>query len=135
MLNRIEIIGHLGRDPEVQTFENGTRMAKTSIATSESWTGKDNEEHTDTQWHNLVWFGKVVDVVEKYLKKGSKIFIEGKSTNRSWENEEGKKQYMHEVIVKNFIFLDAKSDSNSEGNDHYQEMASQAPQEPDDLPF
>lgn len=138
-LNRIELIGYLGRDPEEITFESGTKIVKCSIATTESWTDKEGNTQEDTQWHNLVWFGKAGEVVMKWLKKGSRIYLDGKSTNRSWDGEDGKKVYMHEIKVNKFEFLDSKGDSTSNnpsgGDQHYESMAKMPQEEDDDLPF
>ena len=90
--NKVQLIGNLGKDPEVKQLESGKILAKLSLATSENYKNADGEKVTDTQWHNLVAWGKTAQIAEKYLKKGNKIAIEGKLINRSYEDKEGIKR-------------------------------------------
>jgi single-strand DNA-binding protein len=103
--NKVNLIGNLGMDPEVKKLENGSSLAKFSLATSDSYKNKDGEKVKETQWHNLVAWGPKAEFVEKYLKKGQEIAVEGKLTHRSYENKEGKKQYITEVVVNEVQML------------------------------
>jgi len=103
--NKVNLIGNLGMDPEIKKLENGSSLAKFSLATSDSYKNKDGEKVKETQWHNLVAWGPKAEFVEKYLKKGQEIAVEGKLTHRSYENKEGKKQYITEVVVNEVQML------------------------------
>ena len=107
--NKVQLIGNLGSDPEVKHLESGKVQAKISIATNENYTNKEGEKITDTQWHNLVAWGKTAEIAEKYLKKGSEIAIEGKLSNRSYEDKEGVKKYVTEVVLNEILMLGSKS--------------------------
>lgn len=113
MLNRVSIIGHLGRDPEVRKMQSGDSVANFSVAVTEKWKCKNTGERKEkTEWIPVVVFGKVAEVCEKYLHSGSKVFIEGKFQTRSWEKD-GVKRYSTEVVLQNFdgkmIMLDGRS--------------------------
>ena len=108
-LNKVMLIGNLGRDPEVRTTQGGGQVANMTVATSESWMNKKNgEKQEKTEWHKLVIFGKGAEIVSKFLRKGSKVFIEGRLQTRKWQNKEGQDQYTTEVVVDNFTMLDRK---------------------------
>ena len=106
--NKVQLIGHLGMNPEVKHLDGGKTLAKLSIATSERYTNSKGEKVSDTQWHNLVACGKTAEIVEKYLKKGSEVAIEGKLTSRSYEDKEGVKKYITEVVISEILMLGGK---------------------------
>lgn len=115
-LNRVTLIGRLGKDPEVRSLTNGDKCATFSIATSETWKDKDSgEKREKTEWINLVAWRGLADICAQYLKKGSRIYAEGKFTTRSWDDSEGKKRYATEVVLENMQMLDAPS-GNGQGN-------------------
>ena len=91
--NKVQLIGNLGNDPEIVNLDSGKTLAKFSIATNESYKNAKGEKITDTQWHNIVAWGKTAEIVEKYVTKGKEIAVTGKLTNRSWEDKEGNKRY------------------------------------------
>lgn len=103
--NKVQLIGNMGNDPEIKTLESGTKLATFSIATNEKYTNSKGEKVEDTQWHNLVAWGKTAEIVENYVKKGSQVAIEGKLTNRSYENKEGEKKYVTKVKVEEILML------------------------------
>lgn len=107
--NKVQLIGNLGAAPEVKTLESGKKMARFSVATSESYRNAKGEKVTETQWHTLVAWGKVADIVEKYLTKGKEVAIEGKLVNRSYNDKEGNKKYITEVQVNELLMLGAKA--------------------------
>ena len=107
--NSVQLIGNLGMDPDVKTLESGKTLAKLSIATTDKYTNNKGEKIQDTTWHNLVAWGKTAEIAEKYLKKGSEVAIEGKLTNRSYENKEGIKKYITEIVVNEILMLGGKS--------------------------
>ena len=107
--NKVQLIGNLGKDPEVKQLESGKTLAKLSLATSENYKNADGEKVTDTQWHNLVAWGKTAQIAEQYLKKGNRIAVEGKLINRSYEDKEGVKHYVTEVLVNEILMLGSKN--------------------------
>lgn len=106
--NKVTLIGNLGSDPEVKTFEGDKRMARASIATNETYKNKKGERVTDTTWHTLVAWGPLVDVLKKYTQKGSEIAVEGKLVNRSYTDKEGVKRYTTEVHISDVLLLGGK---------------------------
>ncbi|MCU0450994.1 MAG: single-stranded DNA-binding protein [Bernardetiaceae bacterium] len=109
-LNKVTLIGNLGKDPEVQALEGGVSVAKFSLATSESYRDKDGVLQTDTEWHNIVAWRGLADLAAKYLRKGSSIYLEGKLKTRSYEDKEGQKKYVTEIIAEQIIMLDKRKD-------------------------
>ena len=107
-LNKAMLIGHLGRDPELKYTEGGKAVAKFSIATSEKWKDKEGESSEKTVWHNIVAWGKQAEVINQYLSKGSPVYIEGRIENRSYDDKDGNKKYISEVVVQQFQFLGKK---------------------------
>lgn len=107
--NKVQLIGNLGNVPEVKTLESGKKMARFSVATNEIYRNAKGEKITETQWHNLVAWGKIAEIVEKYLDKGKEIAIEGKLINRSYNDREGNKKYITEIQVNELLMLGAKA--------------------------
>ena len=103
--NKVQLIGNLGNDPEITNFESGKILAKFSIATNDSYKNAQGEKVTDTQWHNVVAWGKTAQIVEKYITKGKEVAIEGKLTSRSWEDKDGIKRYVTEVVCNELLML------------------------------
>jgi single-strand DNA-binding protein len=101
-VNKAIILGHVGNDPEIKTFDNGNKVANFSLATSESWKDKNGEKQEATEWHNIAVFGKLADIVESYVKKGQQLYIEGKIKTRSWDDSDGNKKYMTEIVLNGF---------------------------------
>ncbi|MBC2843719.1 single-stranded DNA-binding protein [Winogradskyella flava] len=103
--NKVQLIGNLGNDPEIINLESGKTLAKFSIATNESYKNAQGEKVTDTQWHNIVAWGKTAQIVEKFVGKGKEVAIEGKLTTRSWEDKDGMKRYITEVVCSELLML------------------------------
>ena len=106
--NRVQLIGNLGMEPEVKKMENGSTLVKLSLATTQSYQNAKGEKVKDTQWHNLVLWGKVAENAEKYLKKGSQIAAEGKIVYRSYESKEGQTKNITEIVVSDFMMMSKK---------------------------
>ena len=106
--NKVQLIGNLGMNPDVRTTENGKKWARFSMATSESYRNASGEKVTETQWHNIVAWGKVAEIAEKYLAKGSEVAIEGKLVSRSYNDKEGNKKYVTEVQINELLMLGDK---------------------------
>jgi single-strand DNA-binding protein len=103
--NKVQLIGNLGNDPEIITMENGNKLAKFSVATNESYKNGDGEKVTDTQWHNIVAWGKMAEIAESYLVKGKEVIIEGKLMSRAYETKEGEKRYVTEIKCNELLML------------------------------
>ncbi|MEQ8471134.1 MAG: single-stranded DNA-binding protein [Marinoscillum sp.] len=106
--NHVQLIGRLGNDPQVKNFESGKKMVSFSLATNESYRNNKGEKVEDTQWHNIVIWGKKADIAESYLKKGSEVAVQGKLVNRSYESN-GEKKYITEINLSELLMLDKKS--------------------------
>lgn len=103
--NKVQLIGRLGQDPEIVNFDNGNKIAKFSLATDDSYKDKNGNKVERAYWHNIIVRGGLVKVVENYISKGQEIAVEGKLTNRSWEDKEGKKHYMTEIVCNELLML------------------------------
>lgn len=153
MLNRVTLIGNLGKDPEVRHLESGSAVGKFSVATNESYQDKAGEWQTITEWHNIVCWRNLAERAERSLKKGSLVYVEGKLTTRKWQDQEGNDKYTTEVVAKTFRLLEKREDSGGGYSNNFpsatDEIASASPampektaakdfskvQEEDDLPF
>ena len=103
--NKVQLIGNLGNDPEIINLESGKTLAKFSVATNESYKNASGEKVTDTQWHNVIAWGKTAQIIEKYVTKGKEVAIAGKLTSRSYESKEGEKRYITEVVCNELLML------------------------------
>ena len=139
MVNKVFLIGRLGKDPVIKHFDNGGAVAEFSLATDDSYKDKQGNKVEQTDWHNIkINYPRLAEVAEKYLKKGSQIFVEGKIKTRSYDDKDGNKRYITEVVVESFKMLDRKSDgsgsSSSPSTGGAVEETSSGPAN-DDLPF
>ncbi|RQV96740.1 single-stranded DNA-binding protein [bacterium] len=139
-VNKVILIGRLGRDPEIRYTPSGQALAKFSMATDENRKDQDGNWQTETTWHNIVLWAKNAERAGEYLKKGHLIFVEGRISNRSWDDPEtGQKKYMTEIVGLQFKMLESRGDNaqsqDSESTSQTQPTQSQQVQEDDDLPF
>ena len=109
------LIGNLGKDPEIRSLEGGVKVANFSLATTESYKGKNGEKVEQTEWHNIVLWRGLAEVAESYLKKGNSIFIEGKIKTRDWTDKDGNKRYTTEIVADNMVMLGSRRDQQSGG--------------------
>jgi single-strand DNA-binding protein len=107
--NKVQLIGNLGQNPEIRTFENGKAVARFSLATTDSYRDASGKKITETQWHNLIAWGNLAKIVEKYLIKGSEVAVEGKLTHRAFDDKDGKKRYFTEVVLSDLVLLRSKN--------------------------
>jgi len=107
--NSVRLVGNLGMDPEVKVYDTDKKMVRLSIATNETYKNDKGEKVTDTQWHNLIFWGMQAKIAEDLLKKGDEVAIEGKLTNRSYTDKEGIKRYVSEVVVNEFLKVGARA--------------------------
>jgi len=128
-VNKVILVGNLGKDPEVRHLEGGASVANFTLATSETYKDKNGIKNEQTEWHNIVVWRGLADIAEKYLKKGITIYIEGKLRTRSWDDKEGHKQSTTEIVGDTFTILSKKENTNSS------HQTNQLPKTGDDLPF
>ncbi|MFT6814186.1 MAG: single-strand DNA-binding protein [Sphingobacteriales bacterium] len=107
--NKVQLVGHLGENPTIKTFEGDRKLAQFSMATNETFKNKEGEKVVETQWHKIVIWGKLAEVAEKYLIKGSEVIIEGKITYRKYDNKEGVTQYFTEINCNELMMVGAKA--------------------------
>ena len=150
-VNKVILIGNLGQDPEVKYMPNGNAVANITVATSESWKDKNTGEQVDkTEWHRVVFFRRLAEIVGEYLKKGSKVYIEGKLQTRKWQDKNGKDNWTTEIIANEMQMLDSRGGGSgdfnpSQGGGQQQSAPQSAPSQAapapanndfdDDIPF
>ena len=137
MVNRVILIGNLGKDPETRTLENGVKIANFSIATSESYKDKSGEWQQKTEWHNVQTWAKLAERAESTLSKGATIYIEGKLSTRKWQDKNGNDRYTTEVVASYFRIIN-KGGGSQEAKPYNHDLGNQDPSAksgPDDLPF
>lgn len=103
--NKVQLIGHVGTEPEIKSFEGGKKLANLTLATNETYKNEKGEKVEETQWHKVVAWGKTAEIIEKYVTKGKEIAIEGKLTHRSYEVKNGDKRYITEVVASELLLL------------------------------
>lgn len=131
-VNKVILVGNLGKDPEVRHLEGGAAVANFPLATTETYKDKNGNRNEQTEWHNIVVWRGLAEVAEKYLKKGMTIYIEGKLRTRSWDDKEGNKRYTTEVVGDSFTILSKREPGS--GNPQ-EDAGSSLPKTGDDLPF
>lgn len=141
-VNKVILLGNLGKDPEVRHLENGRAVANFSLATSEVYKNKNGEKVTTTEWHNIVMWSPLAEIAEKYLKKGNQVYLDGKIQTRTYDDKDGNRKYMTEIVVQNLNMLGSKNDGNSDTNSNEYSKNNSADEgvpayneETDDLPF
>ena len=149
-VNKVILLGNLGRDPEIRSMQSGSKMASFSIATSKRWKDKNTQEQKEkTSWHNIVVFGDgLVNIVEQYVKKGSKIYVEGELQTRKWQDQDGNDRYTTEVVLQgyncNLTLLDTRNNTNksseitqepSAANENTVSQTSDSEDSEEDIPF
>lgn len=134
-LNRVTLIGHLGQDPEIKHTQVGTMFANLSVATTEKFKDKNGKPQEKTEWHKIVAWGRLAEICEKYLFKGSLAFIEGKLQTRSWEDRDGAKRHATEVLMLDLKILSWKEGKDSRPSEHLNTSSAEKRDPLDDIPF
>ncbi|MBF9255218.1 single-stranded DNA-binding protein [Pontibacter sp. 172403-2] len=155
-VNKVILVGNLGKDPEVRHLEGGVAVARFSLATSETFKDKNGQKQERTEWHNIVLWRGLAEVAEKYLRKGQSVYIEGKIRSNNYQDKEGVQRYSTEIVADNMTMLGGRSDNGNGNSGNYQEQPATAQasgnfgggsassqgnasafqnDEPDDLPF
>ncbi|MDD4352340.1 MAG: single-stranded DNA-binding protein [Candidatus Gracilibacteria bacterium] len=118
-LNKVQLIGNLTQDPEVRQTPNGQNVCSVSLATNRSWTDGSGQKQEKAEFHNIVLWGKLAEITGQYLRKGAKVYIEGRLETRNWEAQDGTRRYKTEVVAESMIMLDSKGASNSGGDTNF----------------
>lgn len=150
-INKVILIGNLGQDPDLKVMPSGGSVANISVATSESWTDKNTGQKQErTEWHRVVFFNRLADIVGQYLRKGSKVYVEGSIRTRKWQGQDGQDRYTTEIVAVNMQMLDSRSSNSGAQSQNYAPQThparTQAPQQhyqqqgasmdfDDDVPF
>lgn len=132
-LNKVMLIGNLGRDPEMRYTPSGRPVTTFSMATNRSWKTSDGERRTETEWFNIVAWGSLAEICNQYLKKGNQVYIEGRLQSRSWEDDDNVKHQTTEVVAKEMVMLGDRRKENSDADDDTHEVTSE--NEEDEFPF
>lgn len=127
-LNKVMIIGHLGRDPELRYVPSGRPVSSFSVATTRGWTNANGERREETEWFNVVAWGQLAEMCKQYLRKGQQVYIEGRLQTRGWEDREGKKHFRTELVAQEMIMLGSGSPEGTQSSPAYEE-------EEEDFPF
>ena len=130
-LNKVMLIGRLGGNPEIRYTPDGNPVATFNVATNESYTNKSGERVTQTEWHRIVVFGKLAEIVGEYYSKGKKVYVEGKLRTRQWEDRNGNKRWTTEIVANNLFILDSKGEEFSSEETSIEDT----PINDDDIPF
>ena len=139
MVNKVILVGNLGRDPEVRSTPSGQKVANFTLATNRKWNDRDGNRQEQTEWHRIVCWGRQAEIAGQYLTRGKQIYVEGRLQTRSWDDQQsGEKRYMTEIICDNFQMLGRRGEGDSMGPSYGNESASQsavADSPDDDIPF
>ena len=133
MLNMAQIIGHLGRDPDVRYTPEGTAIANLAVATNQTWKDKSGEKQERAEWHRVVLFGKVAEIAGEYLRKGSLVYLQGRLQTRKWQGEDGQDRYTTEIVADRMKMLGGKGERDTQAADG-KPVAPEPPFD-DDIPF
>jgi len=133
MLNMAQIIGHLGRDPDVRCTPEGTAIANLAVATNQTWKDKSGEKQERTEWHRVVLFGKVAEIAGEYLKKGSLVYLQGRLQTRKWQGDDGQDRYTTEIVADRMRMLGGKGERDTRAANG-KPVAPEPPFD-DDIPF
>jgi single-strand DNA-binding protein len=135
-VNKVILVGNLGKDPEVKYLDSGVAVANFSLATTENYKNKEGERVSQTEWHNIVLWRGLAEVAEKWLKKGSSVYIEGKIKTRKWEDKDGNTRYNTEILADNMTMLGGKSNADATSPVSSESTTSKSSEDTaDDLPF
>ena len=136
-VNKVILVGNLGRDPEIRTLESGVKVARFSLATTESYNDRNTGQRVDqTEWHNIVLWRGLADIAEKYLRKGNQVYIEGKLQTRAWDDRDGNKRYTTEIVAQNMQMLDSGNrEMRSHSDDPGFPLEEPVTVSEDDIPF
>jgi len=116
-VNKVILIGNVGKDPELRYTPSGQAVCDVRLATNENWTDKQGQKQERTEWHSVVLWGKPAEIVKQYVTKGQKLYVEGRLQTRSWDDKDGKKRYMTEIVAQDFMFLSGRGEGGGGGGE------------------
>lgn len=134
-VNKVILLGNLGKDPELRYTSSGVAVATFSVATNESWKDPDGNMQERTQWHNIVAWRKLAEICGEYLKKGAKVYLEGRLQHRNYDDKNGVKRYVTEVVLDEMVMLDSRGGGMPQGESQPPAAQEQHAEKADDLPF
>ncbi|MFA5218956.1 MAG: single-stranded DNA-binding protein [Bacteroidales bacterium] len=144
-VNKVILVGNVGKDPEIRHLENNLVLARFSLATSETYKNRNGEMVTNTEWHNIVAWRQLAELAERFIRKGRQLYVEGKITTRQWDDKEGNKRYTTEIVADNIRLLGKREDIEQSNDSNVRSSRAVTPEpmsedvdipnEPDDLPF
>jgi len=134
-LNKVMVIGHLGRDPEMRYTPSGRPVTTFTVAVSRSWNTADGERRTETEWFNIVAWGNLAEICKQYLHKGQQVYIEGRLQTRRWEDKEGQKHTSVEVVANEMMMLGDRRDGNNNSQESEQDESAEPIADEDEFPF
>ncbi|MDD3384456.1 MAG: single-stranded DNA-binding protein [Bacteroidales bacterium] len=144
-VNKVILVGNVGKDPEIRHLENNLVLARFSLATSETYKNRNGEMVTNTEWHNIVAWRQLAELAERFIRKGRQLYVEGKITTRQWDDKEGNKRYTTEIVADNIRLLGKREDIEQNNDSNVRPSRAVTPEpmsedvdipnEPDDLPF
>ena len=134
-LNKVMIIGHLGKDPEMRYTPSGRPVTTYTVAVSRSWNSADGERHTETEWFNIVAWGNLAEICKQYLTKGQQVYIEGRLQTRRWDDKEGQKHTSVEIVANEMMMLGDRRDANHTGEDQSAPAEAETAATEDEFPF
>lgn len=141
-VNKAIIIGNLGSDPEMRTTPSGTRVTTISVATNRRWTDRSGATQEETQWHRVIAWSRLAEIAEQYLKKGDRVYVEGRIQYRTWEDQNGQKRFTTEIVANDMVMLGGRGEGALEmqgaptyGGEEYDDFPANSLEEGDDLPF
>ena len=136
-INKVILVGNLGSDPELKSIASGKMVSTFSVATNESWTGKDQQQEQRTEWHRIVAWGQLAEICGEYLKKGQQVYIEGRIQTRSWEDQNGQTQKTTEIVAREMLMLGSREGGQASNTERKTEgeSAEVSGDAGDDLPF
>jgi single-strand DNA-binding protein len=117
-VNKVILIGNVGKDPELRYTPSGQAVCDVRLATNENWTDKQGQKQERTEWHSVVLWGKPAEIVKQYVTKGQKLYVEGRLQTRSWDDKDGKKRYMTEIVAQDFMFLSGRGEGGGGGGEY-----------------
>ena len=140
MINKVILIGNLGKDPEIRYTQSGAAVVNFSIATTERWKGQDGQQQENTEWHNIVAWKRLAEICSEYLHKGSKVYIEGKLQTRKWQDKDGNDRYTTEIVARDMQMLTPRGAGSGGGSygdtsGGYNDLPPEPPNTGDDVPF
>lgn len=134
-VNKVILIGRLGKDPELKSTPSGAQVCKFSVATDETWKDKSGQQQKKTEWHNIVAWNKLAEICGQYLTKGKQVYVEGKLETKDWESKSGEKHYSTQVVARDIKFLGSRENGNGHADDSQHQYSDPSASSDEEIPF